>query len=330
MNANNLQSKLLAMMKHFRLVSQFTHLDPSKRLRNPASQSHLNQIQKDAMISICKRIPIYLTSVLGIITIGTITHFNDDCFPYYPFPFAIDVGDGPSMLPTMFPGDVYWRDCWSDRFIWLNWRHLAGAFGLMSNGRNLDGSVFDISTTTYKRPWQRGDVTTIFNPYSKTIICKRIIGLEGDTIQVFGEYAQSYQDVYEECGVPTDPRYATPFCKREAMKQNNETSKSCYQTTITVPPNHVWVEGDNPLYSTDSRHFGPLPIISLRGRITLRLWPLRRFTVADNSIAKVQKDGIVSSWCALSPKRPYPFMSVDEILKDERLGVKRVDDEANK
>jgi len=35
----------------------------------------------------------------------------------------------------------------------------------------------------------------------------------------------------------------------------------------------VWVEGDNPFGSTDSRSLGPLPGEAVRGRVLLRLWP---------------------------------------------------------
>ena len=35
----------------------------------------------------------------------------------------------------------------------------------------------------------------------------------------------------------------------------------------------VWVEGDNPFGSTDSRTLGALPAESLRGRVLMRLWP---------------------------------------------------------
>ena len=37
-----------------------------------------------------------------------------------------------------------------------------------------------------------------------------------------------------------------------------------------------WVEGDNLDESTDSRHFGAVPEDLIRGRIVLRLRPLRR------------------------------------------------------
>ena len=35
----------------------------------------------------------------------------------------------------------------------------------------------------------------------------------------------------------------------------------------------VWVEGDNPFGSTDSRDLGALPAASLHGRVVWRLWP---------------------------------------------------------
>jgi nickel-type superoxide dismutase maturation protease len=35
----------------------------------------------------------------------------------------------------------------------------------------------------------------------------------------------------------------------------------------------VWVEGDNPFGSSDSRTFGALPPEAVRGRVLMRLWP---------------------------------------------------------
>ena len=45
---------------------------------------------------------------------------------------------------------------------------------------------------------------------------------------------------------------------------------------VQVPQGHVWLQGDNPLNSTDSRHYGPVPYALLRGRVFLKVqthWP---------------------------------------------------------
>jgi mitochondrial inner membrane protease subunit 1 len=44
---------------------------------------------------------------------------------------------------------------------------------------------------------------------------------------------------------------------------------------ILVPDHHVWLEGDNPSNSMDSRQSGPIPMAMLRGRTVARVWPLR-------------------------------------------------------
>jgi len=40
-----------------------------------------------------------------------------------------------------------------------------------------------------------------------------------------------------------------------------------------VPPGHVWLEGDNPQTSVDSRDYGPVPGGLLWGRVMARVWP---------------------------------------------------------
>lgn len=56
-----------------------------------------------------------------------------------------------------------------------------------------------------------------------------------------------------------------------------------------VPKGHVWLEGDNPLNSTDSRNFGSVPAGLIRGRAVFRLWPLSELGKLD-SVQKWQID----------------------------------------
>jgi nickel-type superoxide dismutase maturation protease len=43
-----------------------------------------------------------------------------------------------------------------------------------------------------------------------------------------------------------------------------------------LAPGELWVEGDHPGASTDSRAFGPVPAGAVRGVVVLRYWPLGR------------------------------------------------------
>jgi nickel-type superoxide dismutase maturation protease len=40
-----------------------------------------------------------------------------------------------------------------------------------------------------------------------------------------------------------------------------------------MPDGRVWIEGDNPFGSTDSRTLGPLPRDAVVGRVLVRIWP---------------------------------------------------------
>lgn len=45
------------------------------------------------------------------------------------------------------------------------------------------------------------------------------------------------------------------------------------RVTTVQPDGAIWIEGDNPFGSTDSRQLGALPASVVRGRVLGRLWP---------------------------------------------------------
>lgn len=53
---------------------------------------------------------------------------------------------------------------------------------------------------------------------------------------------------------------------------------------IIVPDGHVWLEGDNPESSTDSRDYGPVPLALVRGRIIARFWPPSKMCLIESRI----------------------------------------------
>jgi inner membrane protease subunit 1 len=46
--------------------------------------------------------------------------------------------------------------------------------------------------------------------------------------------------------------------------------------SITLTPGHVWIQGDNPSASSDSRSFGPVGPQAIKGVVRLRYWPPAR------------------------------------------------------
>lgn len=231
---------------------------------------------------------------LGLNVLGAQVHRDDASFNYlYPFPFAIDVASGPSMRPTMRTGEVYWRDCWSHRLVWLDLGHWGALLRSLapSTSPKRPGEAADAATgMSLKRPWQKGDVVTIYNPFTESIVTKRIVGVAGDSVRLFGEHSPRYRDAAVasalpdktvgdgarslDCGVPNDARFPAPYCER--MRAARAPRARPEDVVVVVPPGHVWVEGDDPPASTDSRHYGPVRESSLRGRIVARLWPARR------------------------------------------------------
>eukprot|EP00931_Biecheleriopsis_adriatica_P069931 TRINITY_DN43734_c0_g1_i1.p1 TRINITY_DN43734_c0_g1~~TRINITY_DN43734_c0_g1_i1.p1 ORF type:complete len:182 (+),score=15.44 TRINITY_DN43734_c0_g1_i1:34-546(+) len=87
--------------------------------------------------------------------------------------------------------------------------------------------------------WERGEVVVATSPRDPDArVCKRIRGLQGDRV-----------------------------CVAEAGRTREEI----------VPRGYVWLEGDNKAQSHDSRHYGPVPVGLLQGKVRLKLWPLTEF-----------------------------------------------------
>ncbi|KAF7983893.1 hypothetical protein HWV62_18252 [Athelia sp. TMB] len=85
--------------------------------------------------------------------------------------------------------------------------------------------------------WDREDVVALRSPLNPNqLLVKRIVALEGDTVKTLPPYPDA---------------------------------------EVTVPPGHIWVEGDN--YRTeDSNLFGPVPLALLDSKLSYIIWPLDR------------------------------------------------------
>ena len=113
-------------------------------------------------------------------------------------------------------------------------------------------------------PPQRGDIV-VFHPPDRegSTLVKRIIGLEGETVELRddGVYinGQRLDEPYLDTTTMCAPQ---PACG-----------------PFEVPEGHVFVLGDNRGNSRDSPDFGTVPLDHVVGKVWLRYWPLNAFGV---------------------------------------------------
>lgn len=108
---------------------------------------------------------------------------------------------------------------------------------------------------------ERGDIVIIHGPEHEKRLVKRIIALEGQTVDMKDGY------VYVD-GVQLEEPYAKGL-----------TAPGALEVPYTVPAGHVFVLGDNRENSLDSRSFGPVALSSLEGKAVFRIWPIDHFGV---------------------------------------------------
>jgi len=104
----------------------------------------------------------------------------------------------------------------------------------------------------------RGDIVVFESPPNETEhkdLIKRVIGLPGETVE-----SKDGRIVID--GQVLDEPYLEPHVQTGPMEK------------VTIPPDHVWVMGDNRGNSRDSRFFGAIPDSLIIGRAFVRVWPV--------------------------------------------------------
>lgn len=114
----------------------------------------------------------------------------------------------------------------------------------------------------------RGDVVIAKNPnHPKQLICKRIVGLPGDLI-LAQDTGESNIDAIPDEYVSDEPINA----KMTDTSKNNEIKYK----KVVIPKGFIWIEGDNSANSSDSRHYGPIPLGLLQSKVLFRIYPLKQ------------------------------------------------------
>ncbi|CAM9817726.1 unnamed protein product [Laminaria digitata] len=106
--------------------------------------------------------------------------------------------------------------------------------------------------SSWRGKLERGDVVIAVPPVNERLkVCKRIIALPGETVLV-----------------------------RSRSWHTGDRPE-------VVPPGHVWVEGDNPDNSSDSRAYGPIPLAMVQARVFYKAWPLSEIGPVPRRVPKL-------------------------------------------
>ncbi|OII71694.1 uncharacterized protein cubi_01308 [Cryptosporidium ubiquitum] len=162
---------------------------------------------------------------------------------FQKYGFSICITDGPSMIPTIGPK----REL-------LLYEKLTISFSRIFR---LNGKI----------PIYRNDIVianSVEDP--EILVCKRVIGKEGDVVTVF-------------------PNYTLVSKLNDYNIQDLVPKKTtCFQ--MKIPPNYFWIQGDNFKNSRDSRNYGPIHESMIIGRVVFKLWPNPIFSRLSTIIRK--------------------------------------------
>lgn len=95
----------------------------------------------------------------------------------------------------------------------------------------------------------------VFKRHINDHLVKRVIGVEGDKIQIVNGAVYRNKELLKETYIETsDPAFD-------------------YLNEVTVPQGYLFVMGDNRKYSSDSREIGFINTYSVVGKVDYLFWP---------------------------------------------------------
>jgi signal peptidase I len=233
---------------------------PTSQLINESLNSNNNDNNKDDY----QWIPFMISCLAAALGIIHIIH---------EYGFQPVLCEGPSMLPTIqSKGEIILVDKCTPR--WFPMQH-DGEVRAQQARRIQQGDNNTTTTTTNNNSadniwhkiivpvnhipkqgrWNRfrsqlltpvdvGDIVVVQHPDKAGTVCKRILALPGDMI-------------------------VSPPSGSRSRQRNNSKS------LLVIPDGHIWLEGDNPRNSNDSRDYGPIPAALIVGRVMCRIWPMK-------------------------------------------------------
>jgi len=119
----------------------------------------------------------------------------------------------------------------------------------------------------------RGEIVVFKYPKDPSeFFIKRIIGLPGETIEIFDSQITIYNDEHPNGAILDESVYLPEDTVTPGRKK------------VTLGSDEYFVMGDNRDASLDSRIFGPIPLTALIGRVWVRGLPVSRAGIFESPL----------------------------------------------
>ena len=139
---------------------------------------------------------------------------------------------------------------------------------------------------------KKGDLIVFLNPENRRVnYIKRVVAIAGDTVEIKDGQLYVNDEKLERQMLPQstldnirikvkgEPLEGDVFeeingdAKYKIFLAEHKTPGDFAK--VTVPEHHCFVLGDNRNLSRDSRHFGPIPLATIKGRADYLYWPAK-------------------------------------------------------
>ncbi|MDP8218675.1 MAG: signal peptidase I [Candidatus Theseobacter exili] len=109
---------------------------------------------------------------------------------------------------------------------------------------------------------------------------KRLVGLPGDVVEIKDEKVLINGEILDEPDAFNSIEYVNTFVSNRGGRMEGQYGME--GESVTVPPGHFFVLGDNSRISRDSRYWGMVPRENLIGKAIMTYWPIKRMSLLRN------------------------------------------------
>jgi len=143
---------------------------------------------------------------------------------------------------------------------------IVNEFGYKKTVAAVDGTTL-FTVNTFKEIQRQTVIVFRYPKNPSQFFIKRVIGLPGEKVQIKNDQVTIFNAAHPDGFVLDESAYLSP----EVVTSGD--------MVINLTPDEYFVMGDNRMFSSDSRTWGPVPESDLIGKVMLRAWPLDQLSV---------------------------------------------------